>query len=108
MGQRGGVRPGAGRPRKVDETETRTTIIKALKKRYNAETDEEAQHRLIGELMEFDRGKIFISEHVFGKPKDNINIETETPVNINLSALSSATLLEIKELYDKNSTDRIG
>lgn len=108
MGKRGGYREGAGRKRLIDEKTNLTIMMKAVQQMTNTKTNEEAKIAYLNIISRHERGQMFIAEHIFGKPKDNINIETETPVNINLSALSSATLLEIKELYDKNSTDRIG
>ncbi len=85
---RGGKREGAGRKTKADEESVNELFIKALKKIYSKDEDEDAKIEFIKELAESQRGQIFIAEHIFGKPKDvvhNINYNQElTPEDIKL------------------------
>lgn len=75
---RGGARPGAGRKTKADEEKTNNIFLAMIKEVKNVETDDEAKKELAKELFQFERGMMFIAEHVFGKPKEtieNINID---------------------------------
>ncbi len=75
---RGGARPGAGRKPKADEEKTNSIFLTMIKEVKNVETDDEARIELAKELFSFERGCMFIAEHVFGKPKEiieNINID---------------------------------
>ncbi|CAB4153374.1 hypothetical protein UFOVP622_11 [uncultured Caudovirales phage] len=75
----GGVRPNSGNKTKQDFEKTNNIFINAIKQVKNVETDEEARIELAKDLLTFERGKIFISEHIFGKPKETI----DSNVNIN-------------------------
>jgi len=68
-----------GRTPKAEEEKTNYFILKAIKNIKSVSTDEEARIELIKELFTFDRGKIFIAEHLLGKPKETI----DNNVNIN-------------------------
>lgn len=75
---RGGARPNAGRKTKADEEKTNNIFLTMIKDVKNVETDEEAKIELAKQLITFERGCMFIAEHVFGKPKEiieNINID---------------------------------
>lgn len=70
---KGGARENAGRKSVEDELKVKNIIINALKKVYSVDTDEQAKENLIITLMESQRGQIFISEHLFGKPKETVD-----------------------------------
>ncbi len=65
-----------GRPSKAQEQKANTIFLTALGRIYETETDEETKISFVTELVESDRGKMFVAEHLFGKPKEvveNIN-----------------------------------
>lgn len=82
MAGKGGKIEGAGRKPKADEQKVNTLFSNALKSFYAVETHEEAKIKLVHTLMESQRGQIFISEHLFGKPKETID------QNVNLNNFS--------------------
>ena len=90
----GGARKGAGAPPKAEQLKTNTILLSAIKQVYNVETDDEARIHYAKDLLTFERGKMFIAEHVFGKPKETI----ETTHNIND--------FSIKELFKVNDRDK--
>ncbi len=69
---RGGARPGAGRKPKADEEKTNQIFLQMIKDVKKVDTDDEAKIALAKELFTFERGCMFIAEHVFGKPKEVI------------------------------------
>jgi hypothetical protein len=69
----GGKRENAGRKPVADENKVNTLFQSALKTFYKVDTDDEAKVKLVHTLMESQRGQIFISEHLFGKPKETID-----------------------------------
>ena len=79
MAGHGGKREGAGRKSKAEEQKANFTFLTALKRIHSTEEDEEAKIKFIEDLYQIDRGKIFIAEHLFGKPKETV----ETTHNIN-------------------------
>ena len=83
MAGTGGARPGAGRKTVADEQKSNAIFLAAIKQLKSVDTDDDARIELAKELMTFDRGKIFISEHIFGKPKERV----ETDVTINTTTL---------------------
>ena len=78
----GGARKGAGRPSKVDEDKTNNILLKAIKNVFSKENDEDARVAMAEDLLTFERGKMFIAEHIFGKPKEikDINITDIKPL----------------------------
>ena len=92
MAGKGGAIPGSGRKKKVDEEKVNTIFLNALKTFYHVDTDDEAKEKLVHTLLESQRGQIFISEHLFGKPK-----ETVLQVNIDSKEL---TIEEAKMIND--------
>jgi hypothetical protein len=88
----GGKREGAGAKRKADIEKTDLIFLKMIKEVKNVETDEDAKLELAKELFSFERGCMFIAEHVFGKPKETIE-------NINIDA-GKLTEEEIKKIND--------
>lgn len=71
--QRGGYREGAGRKSLAEEQRVNEIFISALKRLKNVEEDEEAKIEFAKDLLNTQRGQIFIAEHLFGKPKETIN-----------------------------------
>lgn len=98
---RGGARPGAGAKRKADVEKTDLIFLAMIKAVKNVETDDEAKQALAKELFTFERGQMFIAEHVFGKPKEKIDVTSgDNPIqNFNLSKLSDAELSVILKLH---------
>jgi hypothetical protein len=90
MAERGGKRVGAGRKPVEDEKKVNEVISIALKSFYKVDSDSEAKEKLIHTLMESQRGQIFISEHLFGKPKETVES------NITLNDFSIKDLVNIK------------
>ena len=86
----GGVRPNSGNKTKQDFEKTNNIFINAIKQVKNVETDEEARIELAKDLLTFERGKIFISEHLFGKAKETVES------NITLNDFSIKDLVNIK------------
>jgi hypothetical protein len=72
----GGAREGSGRPKKVDEQQANYIFTEALKQITGKETPEEAKIQYIVELAEFERGRMWIADKTFGKPKEGIDITT--------------------------------
>ena len=93
MAGTGGARPGAGRKTVADEQKSNAIFLDAIKQLKSVDTDDDARIELAKELMTFDRGKIFISEHIFGKPKERV----ESDVTINTTTL--------KDLINFGSTE---
>ena len=77
--QNGGKREGAGRPTKADELKVNELFNKALKVLYKQDTDEDNKVSFIVDLLDSQRGQIFVAEHLFGKAKDTV----ETTLNVN-------------------------
>lgn len=77
---KGGAREGAGRKTKADEEKTNQIFLTMIKEVKEVETDDEARIELAKQLFSFERGCMFISEHIFGKPKqvvDNNNFNVD-------------------------------
>ena len=79
MAGKGGAIPGNGRKSKADEEKVNVLFVNALKTFYKVDEEFEAKEKLVHTLLESQRGQIFISEHIFGKPKETI----DSNVNIN-------------------------
>ena len=79
MAGKGGKTEGSGRKPKADEEKVNTIFVNAMKTFYKVDTDEKAKEQLVHTLLDSQRGQIFISEHLFGKPKETI----ETTHNLN-------------------------
>ena len=77
--QRGGAREGAGRRPVNDELKVNELFNKALKVLYKQDTDENNKVSFIVDLLDSQRGQIFVAEHLFGKAKDTV----ETTLNVN-------------------------
>jgi hypothetical protein len=85
MAGKGGATPNSGRKPKVEEEHSNFIFLSGIKKIKGVDTDEEAKIELVVDLYKSDRGKIFIAEHIFGKPNQvidlNNNIKGEIPVD---------------------------
>lgn len=64
-----------GRPKKVDEEKKNYLFTEAIKKITRSTDDDESKIKYIVQLADFERGKIFIAEHVFGKPENKIQAD---------------------------------
>src|SRR6478736_1733815 len=97
----GGKREGAGAKRKADIEKTDLIFLKMIKEVKKVDTDDDAKQALAKELFTFERGQMFIAEHVFGKPKEKIDVTSgDSPIqNFNLSKLSDAELSVILKLH---------
>jgi len=79
MAGKGGARQGAGAKRKADIEKANEVFLSMIKIVKDVDTDEEAKLELAKTLYSFERGQMFIAEHIFGKPKETI----ETTHNLN-------------------------
>lgn len=77
--QNGGKREGAGRKSVAQEQKVNEIFLNALKSLKNVDTDDEAKIGFAKDLLQTQRGQIFIAEHLFGKPKETV----DQNVNIN-------------------------
>jgi hypothetical protein len=77
--QRGGARENAGRKSVAEEQRVNEIFLSALKSLKSVSTDEEAKIGFAKDLLESQRGQLFIAEHLFGKPKETI--DTNLTVN---------------------------
>lgn len=78
----GGARAGSGAKKKADVEKANEVFLAMIKSVHCVETDEEAKQELAKTLYSFERGQMFIAEHIFGKPKEtieNINVNF-TPI----------------------------
>ena len=90
MSERGGKREGSGRKSVDDEKKVSEILSGALKTFYKVDTDNEAKEKLVHTLLESQRGQIFISEHLFGKPKETIDS------NVNINSFDIKDIVRIK------------
>jgi hypothetical protein len=89
----GGKREGAGRKSKAIEQQANQIILNALKVMYSTDCEEQAKQDFIIDLASNIRGKMFIAEHLLGKPKETLNVTTNKH---KIMYLSEAELKEIK------------
>jgi hypothetical protein len=98
MNNKGGKREGSGRKTKAKEDKVNTVFINALKTLYSTDSDDKAKENFIIELSQNIRGKIFIAEHLFGKPKEYVRNEIQTVQEITME-LTAAEMGEITVNY---------
>jgi septation ring formation regulator EzrA len=79
MGFEKGNKLSKGRPTKVDEEKSNEIFLKAIKQVYSTDNDTEAKIAFTKDLLDSQRGQIFVAEHLFGKAKDTV----ETTLNVN-------------------------
>ena len=72
----------AGRKAKADEDKVNTIFSTALKQLYKKDTDDDAKIEFVKELLGSQRGQIFVAGHVFGMPKNKVEIEGNLVVPI--------------------------
>lgn len=97
----GGARQGAGRKPINEELSKVALIQRAVNIYYETDLDDEGKQKLINDLLGFERGMMFIAEHLLGKPKEKIDVTSgDSPIqNFNLSKLSDAELSVILKLH---------
>ena len=71
-----GGHPNSGRKSKVEEKKANYIFTEALKKITGKDSPDEAKIQYIVELAEFERGRMWIADKTFGKPKEGIDITT--------------------------------
>ena len=89
--QRGGARENAGRKSVADEQKVNEIFLNALKSLKSVETDNEAKIEFAKDLLNTQRGQIFIAEHLFGKPKETID------QNVNINNFELKDVIKFKE-----------
>ena len=72
----GGHKTNGGRPSKADELKSNTIFLNALKEIHSKENDDDAKVAFVKDLYESQRGQLFIAEHLFGKPKEKVDVTT--------------------------------
>jgi septation ring formation regulator EzrA len=75
----GGHKTNGGRHTKADELKVNELFNKALKVLYKQDTEESNKVAFVIDLLDSQRGQIFVAEHLFGKAKDTV----ETTLNVN-------------------------
>ena len=99
-----GNKYGQGRPSKVDEEKANVLFIKAIKEIYDKTIDDEAKIEFIKTLVQSPRGEMFVAEHIFGKPKEVIDMTTNNISSYDLSNLTDDELDVLTKLYARNHT----
>ena len=87
----GGKREGAGRKPVAQEQKVNEIFLSALKSIKSVETDAEAKIEFAKDLLETQRGQIFIAEHLFGKPKETID------QNVSINSFELKDVIKFKE-----------
>jgi len=90
---RGGARNGAGRKSVAEEQKVNEIFLSALKSLKSVKTDDEAKIEFAKDLLDTQRGQIFIAEHLFGKPKETI----DQNVSINSFELKDVIKFKVSE-----------
>ena len=97
----GGKRENAGRKPKVDEEKSNNIFLEAIKKITSQTNTEQAKIEILVELWDTQRGKIFIAEHVFGKPQERVEV-----INKNeFPDLSNITTDELQRLLNEDTDE---
>lgn len=89
--QRGGYRANAGRKSVAEEQKVNEIFLSALKSLKSVDTDDEAKVEFAKDLLETQRGQIFIAEHLFGKPKETVD------QNVNINSFELKDVIKFKE-----------
>jgi hypothetical protein len=74
-----------------------TKIISAIKELTSVDNDEDARKEVIKELWSFERGKMFIAQHLLGMPTQEVK---QTNLNIDATDLTDEEVLRIKKALD--------
>lgn len=93
----GGARPNSGAPKKAVVLQTNFLILSAIKELKEVDNDEDARKEVIKELWGFERGKMFIAEHLLGKAPQEVK---QTNLNIDATDLTDEEVLRIKNALD--------
>ncbi len=72
--KRGGARKGAGRKSVAEEKKVNEILLSAVSEMWNTNNDDDSRKALAKDLLTFERGKMFIAEHIFGKPKETSEV----------------------------------
>lgn len=72
----GGARPNSGRKPVLLEKQVQEVLTAALQVVYSTDSSQEAKIKFAVNLASFERGKIFIAEHIFGKPGVSVDLTT--------------------------------
>ena len=73
---------GSGRKKKADEDKVNTIFSTALKQLYKRDLEDEAKIEFVKDLLTTQRGQIFVAGHVFGMPKNKVEVEGSLVVPI--------------------------
>lgn len=102
---RGGARKGAGRKPVRDEEKQNELFCSAVKRITGKDDDDESKITLIVKLWEGgSRGQMFVAEHIFGKPKENIEVTNKNEFP-DLSGISTEELEQLLRLENEDSQD---
>ena len=71
--KRGGAGRGQGRKPVASEKQVNEIFLTALKQIHKTDNDETAKVKFACNLLETERGRVFVAEHLFGKPKETID-----------------------------------
>ena len=88
----GGKRKGAGAPTKAEVLHTNVIILNAVKELNGIDNDDDARIAFAKDLLTFERGKMFVAEHLFGKPVQVIDQNS----NVNLTSVDLNDLVKFK------------
>jgi hypothetical protein len=83
---KGGKRDGAGRPSKVDEEKMNSIFLRAVKEITKKDNDDEARIAYLKRIAQHERGEMFIANHLYGKPKEKVEIDSKSPIVIDMSS----------------------
>ena len=73
---RGGARKGGGRPTRKVEGNITAIFNQAMKGVYKKHCSTEAKIEFAKKLLTFERGQIFVAEHIFGKAVQRTDVTT--------------------------------
>lgn len=92
----GGARKGAGRKPKRDEKKLNHLFVEAVKRITGKDDDNEAKIEILTKLWNgSSRGQLFVAEHLFGKPKENVDLNVSKRPD-----LSHITTEELRDLLN--------
>jgi len=89
----GGHKTNGGRKPKADEEKVNSLFVRALKEMYNKKTDDEAKVQFVKELLDSQRGQLFVAEHIFGKAPQEIK---QTNLNLDKEDLTDEVIQRIR------------
>lgn len=92
---RGGRRVNSGRKSKHHEKSREEVLINSLKELYQTDCDEQAKKELVKELAATQRGRLFIAEHLLGKPTQKVE-QTNTTATASVLRITTDELKEIQ------------